>query len=199
MQDILAWQPKLVVEAAGQTALVQHGACILDAGVPLIAASVGALADDSLHRALMAAAQRGETQLHIPAGAIAGIDALAAMPDPVQVTYTGTKPSHAWPDGTPEGTFFEGTAREAARQYPKNANVAATLALAVDGFDKTSVRLVSDPQAKGNSHAWIGSGGGSEISVSVRNVPTAHNPGSSALTIHSLHRTVRNLTLAIAL
>lgn len=206
LQQLIAWRPELVIEAAGQAALTQHGAYVLGNGIPLIAASVGALADDQLRATLLSAAQDGGTQLHVPAGAIAGIDALAALPGQVQVTYTGTKPSHAWPQGTPQGVFFEGTARQAAQQYPKNANVAATLALAANsqrdaaaGLDETMVKLVSDPIATGNSHEWVGSGGGSEVKVSVRNVPTAENPGSSALTIHSLHRTVRNLTSALSL
>ncbi|MEM1364469.1 MAG: aspartate dehydrogenase domain-containing protein [Pseudomonadota bacterium] len=199
LAHVLEWQPHFAVEAAGQDALAEHGIAILKAGVPLIAASVGALADDELRTALRGAAEEGQTRLHLPAGAIAGIDALAALPGPVQITYTGTKPSHAWPKGTSQGVFFEGSARQAAQQYPKNANVAATLALAVDGLDTTRVKLVSDSSATGNSHEWTATGGGSQIEVAVRNAPTAQNPGSSALTVHSLHRTIRNLTGPVAL
>ena len=64
--------------------------------------------------------------------------------------YRGAKPPAAWA-GTPAAgivdldaleaprVFFTGTAREAATAYPKNANVAATLALAGAGFEATAV------------------------------------------------------------
>src|SRR5699024_9145648 len=89
---------------------------------------------------------------------------LAALP------YQGIKPALAWL-GTPAETvldlhnlpeatvFFEGTAREAAQQYPQNANVAATIALAGMGFEKTQVQLIADPHAQHNQHRIEAQGG----------------------------------------
>lgn len=198
LAGLLAADPQVIVEAAGQGALAEHGEAILRAGVPLVAASVGALADDALLSRLRTAAREGGTRLHLPPGAIAGIDAVAALPE-AALSYEGTKPPAAWPSGTPEGTFFEGTAREAATLYPKNANVAATLALAGPGLDAVRVRLTCDPAASANVHAWTASGAGTCMTVRVENEAAPGNAATSALTVHSLHRAVRNLTSEISI
>lgn len=198
LADLLAARPLAVVEAAGRQALAQHGPGVLRAGVALVAASVGALADDALLEELRSAARAGDARLHLPSGAVGGIDALAALPE-ATLSYRGAKPPHAWPAGTPEGVFFEGTAREAASRYPKNANVAATLALAGPGLDATTVTLTSDPAATGNVHEWTAQGAGTRLEVRIENAATPGNAATSALTVHSLHRVVRNLTSEIAL
>lgn len=199
---LLAGAPDLVVEAAGQSAVEDFGADILRAGVPLIAASVGALADAALTGSLREAAQNGGAQLHVPAGAIGGIDALAAFATTgeISLTYTGTKPPQAWPAGSPtNGIVFEGSAGEAARCFPKNANVAATLALAGPGLDATRVTLAADPEATGNTHSWTAIGPAGEISVRIHSAPVAGNAATSLLTVHSLLRAVRNATTEVSL
>lgn len=195
MQALLAARPALAVEAAGQDALRSVGPVLLSHGIPLIAASVGALTDDALYEDLRRAARAGETTLHLPSGAIGGLDALAALASAgaVSLTYTGTKPPEAWPEGSPrDGLVFEGSARDAARAFPKNANVAAALALAGPGLDATRVRLIADPSARGNTHAWEASGDAGRIAMTLTNAPVAGNAATSLLTVHSLLREIRN-------
>jgi aspartate dehydrogenase len=85
-----------------------------------------------------------------------------------------------------ERLFFEGTAREAARLYPKNANVAVSVGLCGLGLDRTRVRLISsrkvtDPRGLIEAAGTFGS---FEFDIFARASP--RNPKSSALTAYSL-------------
>ena len=198
-------RPDLLVECAGHAALAEHVLPALAQGIPCIAASVGALSDARLFAQLEAAARLGGTRLQLVAGAIGAIDALAAarLGGLQSVTYTGTKPARAWAGTAAENlldlaaltrptVFFEGTARQAALQYPKNANVAATLALAGLGLDATQVRLVADPTAAENTHQVQASGAFGHFSLTMCGKPLAANPKTSALTVYSVARAVLN-------
>lgn len=194
----------LVVEAAGHAAITQHVLPALQRGLPCIVASVGALSAPGLPEQLEAAARAGRTQVQLIAGAIGGIDALAAarIGGLDTVRYTGRKPPQAW-KGTPaeqrcdldglvvETLIFEGTAREAAAQFPKNANVAATVSLAGLGLDRTLVRLIADPAARENLHQVEAAGAFGSFELTMRNQPLAANPKTSALTVFSAVRALR--------
>jgi aspartate dehydrogenase len=163
LSRLLALAPDLVVECAGQEAVRTYARSVLANGTSLMAISTGALAAPGFPESLTDAAS-GNAQLIVPAGAIAGLDGLGALKAAGlrEVTYTSTKPPLAW-RGTPAEdlvrldtiqepvAFFEGSARRAALEYPKNANLAATVALAGLDFDRTRVRLIADPKAAGNS------------------------------------------------
>ncbi len=195
----------LLVECAGHQAIGEHVLPALARGLPCVVASVGALADDGLAGRLEAAAAAGGSRLQLVAGAIGAIDALASarLGGLREVRYTGTKPALAW-RGTPADTahaldslagptvIFEGSAREAARRFPRNANVAATVALAGLGLDATQVRLVADPQSQANIHQLQANGSFGQLDLTLRGQPLAGNAKTSALTVFSLARAVRD-------
>ena len=79
LSNLLALQPTIVAEVAGQTAVAEHGPEVLRRGIDLLVISVGALADRALLQKLRAAAEEGKSRMLLPAGAIGGIDAIAAM------------------------------------------------------------------------------------------------------------------------
>ena len=197
--DDLTKLPDLVVDCAGHPGLLGHGAAFLRRGVPVLSASLGALADQDVYLDLQSAAQDGQTQLHLASGAIGALDALSAakIGGLDEVRYTGVKPPQSWRGTKAEAvvdldalngpaTLFEGSARGAALNYPKNANVAAAVALAGLGFDQTQACLIADPKAAGNTHTISAKGSFGTFEFSICGASLPDTPRTSALAAMSM-------------
>ena len=208
--EALAVEPTLFVECGGHGALRAHGTAVLQAGVDLLVASVGALSDAALENGLREAAERGRAQILIPSGALGGLDALGSARHAglEEVRYTSVKAVQAWRgthaeklvdlDKVERATeFFAGNARDAARLFPQNANVAAAVALAGRGFEGTSVVLTADPAAKGNRHRIQAKGAFGMIDVTVEGRTLPDNPKTSMLAPMSLLRAIESRRSAL--
>jgi len=212
LDDLLARSPALIAEVAGQSAVAEHGSAVLRSGTDCLVISVGALADPALLARLRSAAQDGNSRILLPAGAIGGIDAIAAMrvAGLTSVRYRSRKPPAAW-RGTPAEelidlgaltrptVLYKGIAGEAALLYPQNANVAAAVALAGLGFDATEVELVADPGAPGNVHEIEAEGAAGRFAIQLQGKPSRTNPKTSALAAMSVARALLNRQATIVI
>jgi aspartate dehydrogenase len=197
LDAMLETKPDIVIEAAGHGSVKQFGADIVQRGTDLLIASVGVLADDGFSGQLEQTCANGGNAW-ITAGAVAGMDGLLAARSLSlrSVKYISVKPPQAW-SGTPGEAavransnrriaFFSGSAREAAIYYPQNANVAATIALASIGLDRTQIELVSDPEAPGPLGIIEADGDFGRFHFDILALASPSNPKTSAITGHSL-------------
>ncbi len=212
LDDLIARGPALVAEVAGQAAVAEHADTVLRGGIDCLVISVGALADPALLGRLKAAARDGNSHILLPAGAIGGLDAIAAMrlSGLTSVRYRARKPPAAWRGSPAEQLFdlgslarptvlYKGTAGEAALRYPQNANVAAAVALAGLGFDRTEVELVADPDAPGNVHEIEAEGAAGRFAIQLQGKPSRSNPKTSALAALSVARALLNRQATIVI
>ena len=194
---LMAARPAVVVEAAGQAAVAAHVPELLRQGHKVVLASTGALADPTLAQQVWLAALTPGARLILPSGAIGGLDYLRAVADlpGLAIRYTSRKPVAAWAaelaalgqDGRAEVVLFEGPAAAAAQAYPKNLNVALTLALAAPRAALT-VRVVADPAAAGNLHEIEVQSPAGRAEFRLLNAPAPGNPKTSLVTALSLRQ-----------
>jgi len=185
VDKLIALKPKVIVEAASQQAAKDYVPKIVASGTHLIVMSTGALLDLNVDLG----------RVHVPPGAIGGLDALssAALAGIDEVTLTSRKnPKALGADNKEEKTVYEGYAEEAAWLFPREMNVAATLALTVKPA-KVKVRVVSDPAVKRNTHEIQVKWRFGEMFLRFANDPHPDNPHTSALAAWSAIKLLQTL------
>lgn len=201
--ELGALKPDLVIEAAGRAAISQWAPAALACCPRMITASTSAFSDDGLLAWLTDLAERNDSRIEVPSGAIGGIDALggAAVLGLDDVVHQIVKPPVAWKNTPAEAlleldslrerkVFFTGSARKASADYPQNANATVVTSLAGIGLDRTRVELIADPASIINGHRIIASGAFGRMDITLENKPLATNPKSSELTALSLVRLI---------
>jgi aspartate dehydrogenase len=207
--EVLIKNSELVVEAASQEALKEFAPQVLWAGRDLMLMSVGALADDTLADHMRKLAREKRCKIYIPTGAIAGVDGVrcAAEGRIDEVTLETRKPPIAlrgnpFVEGmdldldnlTEETILFDGSARQAATDFPQNINVAAALSLAGIGFDETKIRIIADPNVTRNEHTIHLKGSFGEMRSWVSNYPCPDNAKTSYLAALAAISMVRKIS-----
>ena len=185
VDELLALKPKVIVEAASQEAAKEYVPKIVSSGVDVIVLSTGALLDLDVDL----------RRVHLPSGAIGGLDALAsaALAGIDEVVLTSRKNPKAFgADNEEEKVMYEGAAEEAAKKFPREMNVAATLALTVRPA-KVKVRVVSDPAVKRNTHEIQVKWRFGEMFLRFANDPHPDNPHTSALAAWSAIKLLQTL------
>ena len=158
---------------------------------------------------LLDLAEQSAGRILVPSGALSGIDGVNALHSMgiTSATIRSTKKPMAY-DGAPHiidndidltaitqpQCLFEGNALDAAKAFPANVNVAATLSLAALGPENTFVEVWADPAAPGNSHEIDVQGAYSSTKGRVDNRPDPDNPKTSMLAAHSIIATLKSMT-----
>ena len=177
---------------------------MLAAGKKVMVLSAGALLERPHLREL---ATENGGQIIVPTGALLGLDAVTAAAEGkiASVRMTTRKPPNGLV-GAPylvknnisvEGLntakrVFSGTAREAAKGFPANVNVAAALSLAGIGPDLTTIDIWADPAVERNCHTIEVEADSARFSLTIENIPS-ENPKTGRITALSVLAALRKL------
>ncbi len=203
LDDLIA-ASDLVVEASTLAHLEEIAPKVLAAGRDLVVLSCGGLLG---RRDWVALAEANQCRIHVPSGAIAGLDGVkgASVGAVTRVTMETRKPPRGLA-GAPwilqekidldaireETLVFEGPATEACRAFPANVNVLAALSLAGIGPERTRIRIYAVPGLAHNAHRVTIEGEFGRLSVEIENVPS-ENPRTGRLSYLSTIALLRDL------
>ena len=205
----LAEHADIIVECAPASLLPTIAEPALRAGRTVVVLSCGALLEQ-MHLADLARAHGG--RIMVPTGALLGLDAVAAAAEgEIRSIRMITRKPPLGLIGAPylvehgielEGLtaplrVFEGTAREAAKGFPANLNVAVALSLAGIGPDKTRLEIWADPSVTRNTHTIELDADSARLSMQIENVPS-ENPKTGRITALSVIALLRKLRSPLA-
>jgi len=202
----LAEHADIVVECAPAALFLDIARPAIERGRVFIPLSAGVLLD---HMDLVEKSRQTGARIIVPTGALLGLDAVKAVAEgDVKAIRMVTRKPPAGLKGAPylveqgisvDGLeeakkVFAGSARQAARGFPANVNVAAALALAGIGPERTQVEIWADPAVTRNTHTIIVEADASNFTMTIENVPTQENPPTGKITALSVIATLRRLT-----
>jgi len=198
----------IVIECAPATLLRSIVAPFVSRGKTAIVLSAGALLENE---DLIDLAKQNGGQIVVPTGALIGLDAVtaAAVGTIHSVRMVTRKPVTGLAGApyivennidieriTEPLKIFEGTAREAAKGFPANLNVAVALSLAGIGPDRTRLEIWADPALTRNVHRVEVESDSARFSMSIENIPS-ENPKTGLITALSVIALLRKQRAAL--
>jgi aspartate dehydrogenase len=201
----LAALTDIIIECAPAAVFHEVAQPAVEAGRIFIALSCGALLN---YPELTVRAAETGARILVPSGALLGLDAVRAAAEGVihSVTMVTRKPPRGL-IGAPylvENQIrvdnldaplkvFAGTAREAAKGFPANVNVAVALSLAGIGPDATTIEIWADPGIERNTHVIRVDSDSTRFEMTIEGIPSPDNPATGMLTPLSVIATLRGL------
>jgi len=204
--EALAKACDIVVDCAPPQAFRSIAAPALKHSRLLLTVSAAAVLE---HPDLVTGAQAGQGQIQLATGALLGLDAVRAAAEGVihSAKLVTTKP----PRSLAKARFvidqgidlsnlraplrlFAGVARDGARAFPSNVNVAAALSLAGIGPDRTGLEIWADPAATRNCHEVTVDADSARFTMRIENIPSDENPASARIAALSAVAALRRLT-----
>ena len=206
--DRLCEVADIVVECAPSSHLRAIVEPVVRRGKTAVVVSAGALLDNE---DLVDLARANGGRIIVPTGALIGLDAVAAAA--VGVIHSVRMVTRKPIDGLRGAPFivekgididglraplrlFEGSAREAAKGFPANLNVAVALSLAGVGPDRTFVEIWADPTVTRNVHRIDVDSDSARFSMSIENIPS-ENPRTGLITALSVIALLRKQHAAL--
>ncbi len=196
----------IVVDCTPAAVFRQVAEPAIDGGRTFMPLSVAALLDNM---DLVDRARQSGAQIVVPTGAIVGLDTVRAMAvgQIESVVLQTRKPPRGLAgaphlvnnnisveDLTEAKCVFSGNALEAARGFPANVNVAAALALAGIGPERTTVEVWADPAVDRNIQSVTIRSDSGDATMTIRNIPSEENPRTGRIVAQSVIATLTRVT-----
>jgi aspartate dehydrogenase len=206
--DALAAIADIVIECAPATLVRPVVAPFVASGKTAIVLSAGALLKNE---DLIELAKQNGGQIVVPTGALIGLDAVTAAAEGTihSVRMVTRKPVQGLVGApylvenniriesiTEPLKIFEGSAREAAKGFPANLNVAVALSLAGLGPDRTRLEIWADPALTRNTHRIEVESDSARFSMTIENIPS-ENPRTGLITALSVIACLRKQRAAL--
>jgi aspartate dehydrogenase len=174
----------------------------------LVALSAGALLTNF---DLVECAKKSGARIIVPTGALLGLDAVRAAAEGTihSVRMVKRKPP-AGLEGAPylaardislagltaPKKIFEGSARDGAKGFPANVNVAAALSLAGIGPDRTMLEIWADPTISRNTHSIEVDADSARFAMKIEGIPS-ENPRTGRITPLSVIACLKGLVATL--
>jgi len=187
----------VVVECAPAALLEAIATPVLRANKTVVVLSCGGLLTQPQ---ILELARQTEGCIHVPTGALLGLDAvIAAAQGNINTVRMVTRKPVIGLQGAPylvenkinisaitqPVRVFSGSALEAAAGFPANLNVAAALSLAGVGPNATELEIWADPNATRNTHTIIVDSDAARFEMKIENIPS-ENPKTGRITAQSV-------------